>query len=381
MRPSVALGLAASVLALGAASAATSAAASGTQTADATDVDRLTVPQLAGQRSVYSYSGTAPPGSLLKLIRSGNVAGIIFFGENISSRSQITSVIGRLNAAQRQSPIEEPLLLMTDQEGGQVRRLPGAPAMSAKQIGASADRVSLARSAGTGAGRNLAGVGMNVNLAPVLGVYRSPGDFLDRFGRSYSNRASVVRQLAPNVIQSQQRAGVAATAKHFPGLGAASANQNTDEVPVTLNLSRQTLENIDMRPYVTAIGSGVNLVMPSWAVYPALDSRPAGLSKRIVKGWLRNKLDFDGVAITDAMEAGALERFGSMGNRSVLASHAGMDALLYSGRSVSEGNQGRSGLIKAMRAGTISRSDARASVSRILDLRRRIGAGGRLSGP
>lgn len=375
----LALGIAVSVASLAVISPA--AAPDGVQRADQTDVDALTIPQLAGQRAVYSYSGTTPPSSLLKLVRTGNVAGVIFFGENITSKSQIKRVVGQLNAAQRQSPIEEPLLLMTDQEGGEVRRLPGAPAMSEKQIGASANRVQLARNAGTAAGKNLRSVGMNVNLAPVLGVYRSPGDFLDQFERSYSTRASVVRQLGPNFIQAHQRTGVATTAKHFPGLGAATADQNTDEVPVTLNLSRQTLQNVDMRPYPTAIGSGTNLVMMSWAVYPALDSRPAGLSKRVIKGWLRNTFDFKGVAISDAMEAGALTRFGSIGNRSVLASSAGMDALLYSGRSVSEGNQGRSGLIKAMRAGTVSRSDARAAVTRILDLRRRIGAGGRLGGP
>lgn len=374
-----AIGLALSAASLAAAGSAV--AAGGVQTADQTNVNGLTLPQLAGQRAIYSYSGTTPPSSLVKLIRTGNAAGVIFFGENITSKSQIKRVVGQLTAAQRRSPIEEPLLLMTDQEGGEVRRLPGAPAMSERQIGASSNRVRLARNAGTAAGKNLRSVGMNVNLAPVLGVYRSPGDFLDQFERSYSTRAGVVRQLAPNFIQAHQRTGVATTAKHFPGLGAATANQNTDEVPVTLNLSRQTLQNVDMRPYPTAIGSGTNLVMMSWAVYPALDSRPAGLSKRVVKGWLRNTFNFKGVTITDAMEAGALTRFGSIGNRSVLASNAGMDALLYSGRSVSEGNRGRSGLITAMRSGTVTRSDARAAVKRILDLRRRIGAGGPLTGP
>ena len=112
---------------------------------------------------------------------------MIFFGENISSESQVASVIKQLRAAQAASPVQAPLLLMTDQEGGEVARLPGAPT----HVG-EADRRLLepdgsAATAGTGAGQNLAGVGMNVNLAPVLDVYYQAGNFIDQYQRSYSN--------------------------------------------------------------------------------------------------------------------------------------------------------------------------------------------------
>ncbi|HET9137915.1 glycoside hydrolase family 3 N-terminal domain-containing protein [Actinophytocola sp.] len=102
-----------------------------------------------------------------------------------------------------QSPDHRPLLLMTDQEGGQVRRLPGEPVLSAKQIGQSADPPAQARAAGTGAGDNLAGVGMNVNLAPVLDVYRRTGDLMDQFGRSYSMNAGLVGTLGGNFVSAQ----------------------------------------------------------------------------------------------------------------------------------------------------------------------------------
>src|SRR5262245_41426148 len=78
----------------------------------------LSVQDLAGQRVIYSYPGLVPPDSLLQRIRAGQVAGVIFFGENISSTSQITSVVQQLRAAEAQSPTPRPLLLMTDQEGG-----------------------------------------------------------------------------------------------------------------------------------------------------------------------------------------------------------------------------------------------------------------------
>src|SRR5205814_3124511 len=102
-----------------------------------------------------------------------------------ASEPQIASVIQQLRQAQQQSPVQSPLLLMTDQEGGLVRRLPGEPVLSEKQIGESSSPAAAASSAGTGAGQNLAGVGMNVNLAPVLDVFYKSGNFIDQFQRSY----------------------------------------------------------------------------------------------------------------------------------------------------------------------------------------------------
>ena len=158
---------------------------------------RLSPAQLAGQRVIYSYRGLSPPTGLLTAIRRGEAAGVVFFGGNISSAAQIAGVITELDRANAspQNPLRRlPLLLMTDQEGGQVRRLPGAPLQSEKQIGESADAAAEAASAGTGAGQNLASVGMNVNLAPVLDLYRTPGDFDDQYGRT--RRLTRIRRVA-----------------------------------------------------------------------------------------------------------------------------------------------------------------------------------------
>jgi beta-N-acetylhexosaminidase len=330
----------------------------------------LTPAQQAGQRVIYSYPGLTPPSSLMNAISSGQCAGVIFFGENISSTSQIASVVGQLKQANAASPVKSPLLLMTDQEGGEVRRLPGAPTMSEKDIGASSAPGTNARNAGTGAGNNLKSVGMNVNLAPVLDVYRAPGDFDDQFERSYSMDPTVCASLGQAFIYAQQQTGVAATAKHFPGLGPASASQNTDSVPVTLNTSLTDLRNIDELPYHSAIGSGVKLIMVSWAVYPALDaSRPAGLSKTVVQTELRSRLGFTGVTVTDALEAGALQAYGSTGNRAVLAAQAGMDLIMCAARDVSQGQAAVTALANALSSGTISSADFNAAVSRVTALR------------
>jgi beta-N-acetylhexosaminidase len=349
------------------------AAPAGGASGGAAALPKLGDRQLAGQRVIYSYSGLTPPSSLLYRIRHGQAAGVIFFGQNISSPAQIKSVIQQLIRADaaKTNPVRAPLLLMTDQEGGEVRRLPGQPYLSEKQIGESAHPQAAATAAGQGAGLNLLSVGMNVNLAPVLDVYRHAGDFDDQFQRSYSKNPKVVSKLGTDFILAQQRTGVAATVKHFPGLGAASRNQDTDVRPVTLKLSVRTIRNIDEYPYRSAIRTGhVKLVMVSWAIYPSLDKTfPAGLSSKIVQGELRQRLQFRGVTITDALEAGALSAFGSYSHRALLAASAGMDLILASGQNVTEGNQAASGLETGYRNGTLGHAAFQASVARILALR------------
>jgi beta-N-acetylhexosaminidase len=327
---------------------------------------------MAGQRVIFSYHGLKPPARLLALIEHGEVGGVIFFGHNISSLAQITNVISELEQANASplNPVRAPLLLMTDQEGGAVRRMPGAPFLSERQIGESADPAAAATAAGSSAGLNLRGAGMTVNLAPVLDVYRQPGDFDDQFGRSYSTNPERVGQLGAAFITAQQRAGVAATAKHFPGLGSATRQQNTDKQPVTLNVPLTAIRDTDEVPYRAAIAAGVRLVMVSWAVYPALaPGRPAGLSSVIVGGELRQRLGFTGVTTTDALEAGALKRFGPISNRALLAAQAGMDLLLCSAQNVTEGEQASAALVQAYQDGQLGHPAFAAALQRVLALR------------
>jgi beta-N-acetylhexosaminidase len=332
---------------------------------------------MAGQRVIYSYTGLTPPASLLWLISHGEAAGVIFFGDNISSDAQITKVIQTLKQADAsaQNPVGAPLLLMTDQEGGQVRRLPGAPLLSEKQIGESADPAAAATGAGSGAGRNLRGVGMNVNLAPVLDVYRQTGDFDDQLGRSYSTSPDVASELGADFIRAQQSQGIAATAKHFPGLGAAIRSQNTDAGPVTLTLSTSTIRSVDESPFPAAIAAGVKLIMVSWAVYPSLDrSRPAGLSSVVVQGELRRRLGYQGVTITDSLKAKSLQAFGTFEDRAELAAEAGMDLILCAKGHVSEGEEAMNGLKRGYLDGTLNRSAFQASLQRVIDLRYSLGS-------
>jgi beta-N-acetylhexosaminidase len=299
------------------------------------------------------------------------VGGVIFFGENITSLPQIAAVVAQLRAAQAASPVKEPLLFMTDQEGGLIRRLRGQePVLSEKQIGLQPDPDAAATAAGAGAAGALRNVGMNLNLAPVLDVFRTPGNFDDQFQRSYSSDPVLAGRLGADFVRAQQGAGVAATSKHFPGLGAATASENTDLGPVTLTQSLDELRAVDESAFAPAINAGVQLVMTSWAIYPAIDPvYPAGLSSTIVQGELRQRLGFDGVTITDALEAGALNAFGDTGARALLSAQAGMDLLLCSARDMQQGLDALDAVTAAVDDKTLNPGTFKQSLRRVQSLR------------
>ena len=212
--------------------------------------------------------------------------------------------------------------------------------------------------------------GITGNLAPVLDVYRKKGNFDDQYERSFSKNPQITNQCGSTFIHCQQAYGVVAAAKHFPGLGAAKTNQNTDLGPVTLNLPLHKLRTIDELPFKGAIAAGVSMIMPSWAIYPALDpDRSSGLSKRWIHSELRGRLGFEGVTISDALEAGALDAYGSNATRGALAIEAGIDIALASGRDVSQGSSVVEALVSALKGGKLSRLDFALSTKRILELR------------
>ncbi|KGO66503.1 Glycoside hydrolase, superfamily [Penicillium italicum] len=141
---------------------------------------------------------------------------------------------------------------MTDQEGGKVRRLAGRPVESAKQIGQAADQEAAATQMGKDTASTLEIFKSIFNLAPAVDVYREARDFADASQRSFSNPF--------------RSAGVIASSKHFPGLGAAGAGENTDLQPVTIELTIEELRKVDMAPYTKAVAAGVDMVMTSWAI-------------------------------------------------------------------------------------------------------------------
>jgi beta-glucosidase-like glycosyl hydrolase len=326
-----------------------------------------------GHHVIFSYSGLEPPSQLLDLITEGKVGGVILFGENVDDN--LTSTVNVLQKTYKQSPhySGSPLFIMTDQEGGKVRRLPGGPEQSAKQVGQSADPQEAATQMGIDAATVMTTYKNNVNLAPVVDVYREEGDFADSAGRSFSNSSTLVGTCASAFITAQQSANVVAAAKHFPGLGAAGTSENTDLQPVTIDLTLEELRKVDMAPYSKAIAAGVDMVMTSWAIYPALDADfPAGLSKTIIQNELRGRLGFKGVTITDAIEAGALTAFGDHANRGLLAAQAGVDILLAAARDHTQGESVYDALLAALEDGSLDKDVFSAATDRILEVRKKL---------
>lgn len=320
--------------------------------------------QLAGQRIVFGFNGTEPPRALLRRIRRGEAAGVILFARNIRSRAQVRG----MNAAfQRwRPPGDPPLLVMVDQEGGIVKRLAGAPRRSAAELGRLGDE-RLARKEGLNTARNLRGVGINVNLAPVVDIGR-PGRIMRAQERAYSSSPARVTRLAAAFAAGLREGGVAACAKHFPGLGGARFDQ--DKRNNTIGLSAERLRSEDYAPYEHLAEQGIELVMTSTADYPALDSRPALFSTRILDDELRDRVGFRGVTVTDSLGVESASRLGTPEARALRAARAGNDLMLFAS-SYAAGVRGAERLTAEIEAGQL---DGSASIGRVDALRRAVPA-------
>lgn len=328
---------------------------------------RLKPAQLAGQRLIVGVPGTSIPPALRGMIRRGETAGVILFADNLPSRAAGQRLIRRLQAIPRPAGLDDPLLVTIDQEGGLVKRIGGAPAVSAAEMARRGPAYS--RRQGQLTGRNLGNLGANVNLAPVLDVGRPGGDIAET-DRAFGSSAATVIKTALPFAKGLRSAGVAATAKHFPGLGA--VHLNTDFAAQTIDLPKRTLRRVDQAPYRDFIAAGGELVMLSTAIYPAYSSRPAAFTRAIVTGELRRRLGFKGVTITDAMGTVAVNEFSGPNQAAILAARAGVDLLLYTDFGAAQ--QVRKALVGKLAAGKLKRAEAEQAVARVLALRGRLAA-------
>lgn len=325
----------------------------------------LTVEQAVGQRIVGSLPGTTVPDGLARRIRRGEVGGVILFARNVASPAKLRQLTARLQAERRRGPQvlrDRPLLVMIDQEGGLVKRLPGAPALSPAQVGARGS-TALARRTGVATARNLTGVGVNVNLAPVLDVGFA-GSSVRALGRAYGDTPAAVSRLGGAFADGLADGGVIAAAKHFPGLGRGGADEDIRLNRITVPLA--TLRAVDEAPFRDAARRGIPLVMVSTGVYPALDDRPAMFSRRVTTGELRGAVGFRGVIVTDDLEVPAVAHLSP--ERKALASvRAGNDLLLFC-QTDAAATRGAAALVRAVGSGTLQRAEIDAGADRVLAL-------------
>jgi beta-N-acetylhexosaminidase len=323
---------------------------------------QLTRAQLAGQRIVLGFQGTQLSRATKRLIREGSVAGVILFADNLPSRTAGRRLIHHLQAIKRPPGLRDPLLVMTDQEGGLVKRLDGAPTASAQEMGVRG--ASFSRAQGRAAAANLRSLGINVDLAPVLDVAR-PGGTIAATERGFGSSAAEVAATAIPFAEGLRAGGVAATAKHFPGLGA--ARLNTDDAVQRIGLPESTLRRVDEAPYRRFAAAGGAMVMLSTAIYPSLSDRPAAFSAAIATGELRSRIGFEGVSITDALDTVAVRAFGNTAKVARAATAAGVDLLLFT--APSEAAQAHRSLLRGLRNRSLSRSGFEGSADRVLRLR------------
>jgi beta-N-acetylhexosaminidase len=322
----------------------------------------MTDDQLAGARVITGFSGHHPPAALRRMISAGQVSGVILFDGNVGGRRSVRRLTAELQAIPRPAAMDQPLLVTVDQEGGLVRRLPGPPKPSAQAIGARG--ASFAERIGRAAGESLHSMGVNVDLAPVLDLGR-PGRAIAGEGRTFGRTPGAVSRIGVGFARGLAAGGVAATAKHFPGLGAARVN--TDNAVQRIRLPAAKLRGSDEQTFQAFSRAGGAMVMLSTAIYPALSGKPAALSRAVATGELRDRLGFQGVSITDALGSVSARAVGGPARTATAAAAAGTDLVLFT--DLGSAAKAQRALARGLRDGSLDRAEFDASVNRVLALR------------
>lgn len=284
----------------------------------------------------------------------------------------------KLNMLQRLA--ELPLLVATDMEHGPGQRLEAGTVLPygmdlgggtefppVMGIAASRDP-ELARALGRVTAAEARATGIHWDFAPVVDVNSNPANPIINV-RSYGESPALVGRMAAAHLAGLQQGGMLATAKHFPGHGDVATDSHI-ELPI-LEAGPDRLRAVELAPFRTAIDSGVAAVMSAHIAFPRLtgDTAPATLSPRLMTGLLREELGFDGLAVTDALNMGALvTRYGPAGI-ALQALRAGADVLLMP----TDPRLVVDSLAAAVRAGRLSEDRVDRSVRRVLEAKAAIG--------
>ncbi|TWP36250.1 glycoside hydrolase family 3 protein [Leekyejoonella antrihumi] len=300
----------------------------------ATTYAQLRPNQRVGQLVMVGLETSQPRAEVGRIISSEHVGNVFYLGGWHGS----STVADTSNQLQHQATSSATggvgLLIAADQEGGDVQQLKGpgfSPLPSALQQGAMSSSALVGHA--TTIGRELKAAGVNVDLAPVAGtVPRSIGQAnqpLGRWGREYGHTPQTVSPAVTDVVHGLTRGGVAATLKHFPGLGRVRANTDFSMTGITDDV--MTTNDPYLRPFSAGIKAGADLVMMSLARYPKMDAAsPAAFSSKIITQTLRGDLGFHGVVISDDLNAVAV-RSTPVGQRAVRFIAAGGDIALTGG--------------------------------------------------
>lgn len=282
-----------------------------------------------GQLFIVGFPGKEITPELKNLIHEYNIGGVILFAYNIGTPKEVLELTTALQKEAKAAGYKYPLLIAIDEENGTVKRLgegageyPGAMAISATKDSKYAYEI------GKATGNDLLHLGINWNYAPVLDVNNNPNNPVISV-RSFGETPEMVSEFGIEFMKGLQSSKIATALKHFPGHG--DTNVDSHYALPIIEHDMKRLEKMELVPFKEAIAEGADSIMTAHIVFPALESeegRPATLSKNIITGLLRKKLEFDGVIVTDALEMDAIAKTIGIANGSVEALKAGVDNVL-----------------------------------------------------
>ncbi|TDC51440.1 glycoside hydrolase family 3 protein [Actinomadura sp. KC345] len=335
-----------------------------------TGADTADPAAVAANRRLYGADNAA---RVMARYRPG---GFIYYGENVQDPQQLAAFSNGIQRAAAAAPHGIPATIAIDQEGGIVARVqppatqsPGAMALAAGR------RTGDARALARITGRELRAIGVNQDYAPDADVNVNPANPVIGV-RSFGSDPGLVADMVTAQIRGYRSGGVTATAKHFPGHGDTVTDSHTG-VP-EIDHTREEWERLDLPPFRAAIAAGVDSIMTAHIVVPSLDPSgdPATLSRPILTGILRDRLGYDGVVVTDALDMeGVRDKYGDE-RVPVLALKAGVDVLLKPPAD-DDGNgvfpRQLAAVVAAVESGELTEERIDASVYRILRLKRERG--------
>lgn len=322
-----------------------------------------------GEFFMVGLPGTVLDDSTRLLIAEHRINHFILFKRNVVDKDQLRNLCRDLRYACAAQGMLSPLISI-DQEGGTVTRLPlpFTQFPEARQLAESPDAEQLLINYARTTARELQGVGINLNLAPVLDVCPAgQGFFMER--RSLGGETATVAKLGSLIIMEMQDLGLAACAKHFPGLGRAVVDPHHQLS--TVSQSSATIKEDDLPPFRAAMAVEVAAIMTSHTIYRDMDSENAAtLSTRILTDLLREEMGYQGVIITDDLEMGAIEKEGAIDRAALQAFQAGADLLLIC-HEHDKVVRSLNTLKSAVEQGLVSEGRLAASRARLRDMARR----------
>jgi beta-N-acetylhexosaminidase len=319
---------------------------------------------------MVAFAGTTLPAEVAEALAARPIAGVTLFAHhNVESPAQVRALTAAVQgAAAGDGP---PLLIATDQEGGQLNALGRGTTQfaGAMALGATGDE-ELAERVAAATARELRALGVNVNYAPVCDVASNPAN--PALGiRSFGDNPEGVGRLAAATVRGLQGEGVAATVKHFPGAGDTAADPH-HELPMVPRTAAELAER-ELVPFRAALQAGARLVMTGHFALPdQADGLPASLSAPILRDLLREQLRFDGVTVTDALDMHALAQGSAQIVDALAALRAGEDVLLGTADEAAL-DRLQEGIVQAQRRGLIDADDDAAAKGRLGELRRWLG--------